>query len=136
MSRLVLAVIISILSVPHANALPSRSECIVKIVFETPHYEMLSVEKLNGISDFISSGIVRSGQIEIIGGQRIHRRDEQTAEVFLQYTQSCNQRFSLADKALLKGEFSENSAISYGVSRQDVTPGFDTIALNGPYWRD
>ena len=124
-----------IFSCSQAEALPKRSDCIVKVIFETPEHEKLTVKESNSIFEFVYSGVHEAGQDPIVGGMQKKFIDENTVYVFIQYESQCEARFSLADDALLQSAFSESfSFISYAISREIVEPGLDTIDLTGDAW--
>lgn len=52
------------------DVLPTRSECIVKIVFDSTKDGPLTDDDSNIISEFVYSGLYKSRQIKIAASQR------------------------------------------------------------------
>ena len=113
---------ISVGACAKTSALPTRQECIVKVVSMAPSETKFDDGSLKGL-------VAEAARMQVpLGGLAMHAN----RIVYLQFTDRCNKRFSMVER-LLSSRFSKRQ---FQVERQAVMPGPDTINLFGPSWQD
>lgn len=113
---------ISVGACAKTNALPTRQECIVKVVSVVPAETKFDDGSLKGF-------VAEAARMQVpLGGLAVH--GDRIA--YLQFTDRCSKRFSMAEQ-LMSSRFSRQQ---FQVERQTIMPGPDTINLFGPSWQD
>lgn len=113
---------ISVGACAKTNALPTRQECIVKVVSMAPSETKFDDGSLKGL-------VATAARMQVpLGGLAVHAN----GIAYLQFTGRCDKKFSMAEE-LLSSLFSKKQ---FRVEHQIVMPGPDTINLFGSSWRD
>lgn len=113
---------ISVGACAKTSALPTRQECIVKIVSMAPSETKFDEGSLKGL-------VAEGAHMQVpLGGLAVHAN----RIAYLQFTDRCDEKFRMAER-LLSSRFPKQQ---FQVEHQTVTPGPDTINLFGPSWRD
>lgn len=103
------------------NELPLRSQCISKVVVESP----AKSGQLAGFMELsIANGIPLAGYAQHDG-----------KVIYFQFGRSCQKKNSYAS-SLMDAYEKKHGSVKYRVVEETVTPSTNTIELSGPYWRD